>query len=82
MCQVVNEKKRLSGSCFCIVDIAESPTIATWFRLGKKIPCNGRHFDVFIDQRSSDRRAGRQENGSDDFVFCFHKFTSKLDDRV
>ena len=23
-----------------------------------------------------------EQNGSDDFVFCFHKFTSKLDDRV
>ena len=82
MRQVVDEKKRLSGSYFCIADIAEPPTIATGFRLGKKISCNGRHFDVFVDQRSSDSRTGGQENSSDDFVFCFHKFTSKLDDGI
>lgn len=78
----MNEKKRLSGSCFCIVDIAESPTIATWFRLGRRFLATADILMYLLISAVPDRRAGRQENGSDDFVFCFHKFTSKLDDRV
>ena len=60
----MDKKKWFTSAGFCIVDIAEPPTIAARFRLGKKISGNGRHFDIFIDQSSSDSRAGGQENGS------------------
>ena len=72
MSQIMNEKKWFSCSSLCIVNIAKSPAIAAWLRLRQKISGNRGHLDVFVDQRCSDSRTGREKNSSDDSVFYFH----------